>query len=62
MNGIYIDRTELERLHETILILKDALRLITNCEEYHGDTIVCDFETLQSVARAALADADGKQP
>ena len=36
-----------------------ALRLILDSEETHGDSVVCDFETLQSVARAAVAKATG---
>lgn len=36
-----------------------ALRLIANSEEFSGDTVVCDFATLQSVARAAIARATG---
>lgn len=37
-----------------------ALRLILDSEETHGDSVVCDFETLQSVARAAIAKATGE--
>lgn len=37
-----------------------ALRLILESEETHGDSVVCDFETLQSVARAAVAKAIGE--
>ena len=37
-----------------------ALERIANSEEYHGDTFSCDFETLQSVARAAIAKATGQ--
>ena len=43
--------------YELVDRLKEALRVIADSEEYHGETVVCDFETLQSVARAALADA-----
>lgn len=35
--------------------LVKALRTIAESEEYHGETVVCDFESLQSVARAVLA-------
>jgi len=31
-----------------------ALETIVSSEEFHGDTVVCDFESLQSVARYAL--------
>jgi hypothetical protein len=34
-----------------------ALQLIANSEEYDGDSFVCDFATLQGVARAAIAKA-----
>jgi hypothetical protein len=34
--------------------LERALQIIANSEEYHGDSFVCDFESLQSVARDAL--------
>lgn len=37
-----------------------ALERIANSEEYHGDLFVCDFETLQNVARAAIAKAKGE--
>jgi len=34
--------------------LEHALQTIADSEEYHGDSFVCDFESLQSVARKAL--------
>jgi len=34
-----------------------ALQLIANSEEFNGDLFVCDFTTLQGVARAALLKA-----
>lgn len=34
--------------------LVNALRTIADSEEFHGDSFVCDFSSLQSVARAAL--------
>jgi hypothetical protein len=37
-----------------------ALRTIANSEQCNGDSFVCDFETLQSVARAAIAKAEGR--
>lgn len=37
-----------------------ALQTIVNSEEYHGETVVCDFQTLQTVARAAIAKARGE--
>jgi hypothetical protein len=40
--------------------LLEALRVIAESEEYHGDTVICDFETLQNVARAAIAKATGE--
>ena len=36
--------------------LRNALRIIADSEEYNGDSFVCDFSTLQSVARAALEE------
>lgn len=54
--------TEIEhqrKLKEQRDELLAALRVIANSEEHHGDTVVCDFETLQSVARAAIAKATG---
>lgn len=38
--------------------LLTALRTIATSEEHDGETVVCDFETLQSVARAAIAKAE----
>ena len=36
-----------------------ALEIIAASEEFHGDSFVCDFGTLQGVARAAIAKAKG---
>ncbi len=36
-----------------------ALEIIVASEEFHGDSFVCDFGTLQGVARAAIAKAKG---
>jgi hypothetical protein len=36
-----------------------ALQFIADSEEYDGDSFVCDFATLQGVARAAIAKATG---
>ena len=36
-----------------------ALQSIADSEEYDGDSFVCDFATLQGVARAAIAKATG---
>lgn len=36
-----------------------ALRTIANSEQIEGDTIVCDFDTLQGVARSAIAKIEG---
>lgn len=35
-----------------------ALKCIADAEYFDGDSIVCDFETLQGVARAAIAKAE----
>lgn len=41
--------------------LVNALRTIADSEEFHGDSFVCDFASLQSVARAALKEhTDGQ--
>lgn len=34
--------------------LKKALTTIANSEEFHGDTVVCDFDTLVTTAWSAL--------
>ena len=36
-------------------IMLAALVVIADAEEMDGDSFVCDFQTLQSVARAAIA-------
>lgn len=36
-----------------------ALEIIAASEEFHGDSFVCDFGTLQGVARTAIAKAKG---
>lgn len=36
-----------------------ALEVIAASEEFHGGSFVCDFETLQGVAREAIAKAKG---
>ena len=36
--------------------LISALKVIANSEQYNGDTVVCDFDTLISVAASALRD------
>ena len=36
-----------------------ALEIIVASEEFHGGSFVCDFGTLQGVARAAIAKAKG---
>ena len=36
-----------------------ALEIIAASEGFHGDSFVCDFGTLQGVARAAIAKAKG---
>ena len=39
--------------------LRASLEIIVASEEFHGDSFVCDFGTLQGVARAAIAKAKG---
>ncbi|RWU00766.1 hypothetical protein [Raoultella ornithinolytica] len=38
-----------------------ALKVIANSEQHNGDTVVCDFDTLISVAAGALRDYYSKQ-
>ena len=52
---------ELRRLHQANADLLKALQIIADSEEYQGETVVCDFKTLQSVARAAIVRATGDQ-
>ena len=37
-----------------------ALEVIAASEEFHGGSFVCDFETLQGVARDSIAKAKAK--
>ena len=53
--ALVIMQAKLEQAQAVAARLREALQTIANSEEHHGDTVVCDFETLQSVARAALA-------
>lgn len=41
--------------------LVSALKVIANSEQHNGDTVVCDFDTLISVASGALRDYYAKQ-
>ncbi|EPS5422837.1 TPA: hypothetical protein R4126_000625 [Klebsiella michiganensis] len=41
--------------------LVSALKVIANSEQHNGDTVVCDFDTLISVAAGALRDYYSKQ-
>ena len=54
----HVDNANLIALmHNTLPALLEAveaLKTIVDSEEFHGDTVVCDFESLQSVARHAL--------
>ncbi|MDT7238762.1 hypothetical protein [Citrobacter freundii] len=36
--------------------LKKTLTTIANSEEFHGDTVVCDFDTLVTAAWSALSE------
>ena len=47
---------ELVQMNKDLLA---ALEIIVAAEEFHGDSFVCDFGTLQGVARAAIAKAKG---
>ena len=51
-----------ETMHKLIWMNKEllaALEVIAASEEFHGDSFVCDFETLQGVARDSIAKAKG---
>jgi hypothetical protein len=50
---------EIGKRDARIYELELTLRVIAESEEYHGDTVVCDFETLRGVARAAIQKATG---
>ena len=45
---------ELKRQRDELLA---AMKTIANSEEFHGDSFICDFDSLQSVARASIAKA-----
>lgn len=47
---------DLERQRDQLL---EALKVIVESEQCDGETVVCDFETLQSVARYAIASVEG---
>lgn len=46
-----------EQLEAVNRELLQALRIIANSEEFKGDSFVCDFSTLQSVAQSAIDKA-----
>ena len=48
-----------EDMHKMNKGLLEALEVIAASEEFHGDSFVCDFETLQGVARDSIAKAKG---
>jgi hypothetical protein len=41
-------------LEEQVEFLTKTLEIIAESEEYNGDSFVCDFQTLQSVAQNGL--------
>ena len=50
-------------MKNTLPDLLEAVRVletIANSEEYHGETVVCDFNSLLNVANHALAKLRGK--
>ncbi|EPU3945523.1 hypothetical protein FMJ28_18345 [Klebsiella michiganensis] len=47
-------RTERDQLAAENVGLKKTLSTIANSEEYHGDMVVCDFDTLVTAACSAL--------
>ena len=48
-----------EDMHKMNKGLLEALEVIAASEEFHGDSFVCDFETLQRVSRDSIAKAKG---
>ena len=54
-----VQQKKINQLNQNCAALLAALEAIANSEEFHGDSFVCDFDTLQSVARAAIAKAKG---
>jgi hypothetical protein len=58
-----IDDVEEARANARLMVaapeLLAALQIIADSEEHHGFSFVCDFSTLQGVARAAIAKATG---
>lgn len=46
-------RDELTRQRDELLA---AMKTIANSEEFHGDSFICDFDSLQSVARASISN------
>lgn len=46
-----------ENMHKMNKELLEALEVIAASEEFHGDSFVCDYETLQGVARDSIAKA-----
>lgn len=52
-----VDITEGESADPVREELLAAMQIIANSEEYHGDSFVCDFQTLQGVASAAIDKA-----
>ena len=51
-------KLQLEKITAENAMLRKALETIVNSEPLDGPSFVCDFDTLQSVARAALAKGD----
>lgn len=52
LNKLAKDNTE--KLVAENAALTKTLRSIANAEEFHGDTVVCDFDTLVTIAWSAL--------
>lgn len=57
------DHLELHPKHKKALEQRDellaAMRAIANSQQLDADSFVCDFDTLQGVARAAIAKVEG---
>ncbi len=46
-------------LEKQVEFLTKTLNIIAESEEYHGDSFVCDFQSLQSVAWDGLKQVEG---
>lgn len=55
-DAVLLAKSKFEALAAENAGLKKALSSIANAEEFHGDTLVCDFQTLVTTAWLALKE------